>query len=116
MARNQTRYGNIDGIKKMAKEYGVASNPLFLSALENYETVQKAIEQINKILFDDDILTTKEYVKGRENVYIHPAIKELPRHIDMANKTRACMIDIIEKFGTIGEKDPLQSFLGGDRQ
>lgn len=114
MIKSKAIYGNIAGIKKMAKVYGVEKNPLFISALQNYETCQKAIEQINSILSEEELLVTKEYVKSRENIYIHPAIKELPRHLDMANKTRACIIEIIEKFGDCGKGDELQQYLGGE--
>ena len=83
----------------MAADYGVADNPLFVQTLKNYETIQKAIEITNGILAAEDMTISKEYVKGRENLYMHPAIKELPKQIDAANKTVDKMLDIIERLG-----------------
>ena len=99
MAKRTKKYFDIAEIKKMAADYGVADNPLFLQTLKNYETAQKAIEITNAILESEDMTISKEYVKGRENLYMHPAIKELPRQIEAANKTVDKLLDIIEKLG-----------------
>ena len=99
MAKVKSRYFNIKEVVGMAAEYGVADNPLFVQTLKNYETVQKAIEMTNAILDSEDMTISKEYVKGRENLYMHPAIKELPKQIDAANKTVDKLLDIIERLG-----------------
>mgnify|MGYP007012502424 CR=1 FL=1 len=99
MAKRTKKYFDIADVKKMAAEYGVADNPLFVQTLKNYETIQKAIEITNSILESDDMTISKEYVKGRENLYMHPAIKELPKQIEAANKTVDKMMDIIDKLG-----------------
>ncbi len=99
MGKRTAKYFNIAQVKKMAAEYGVADNALFVQTLKNYETVQKAIEITNAILESEDMTISKEYVKGRENLYMHPAIKELPRQIEAANKTVDKLLDIIEKLG-----------------
>lgn len=85
---------------KLAKEYKVEKNALFLTAIRQYEVQQKVIRNINEILSEaDEMITTKEYVKGRENVYSHPLVKELPKHADSANKTVATILNIIQQFG-----------------
>ena len=99
MAKARAKYFDIKQVKQMAAEYGVAENPLFVQTLKNYETVQKAIEMTNAILDSEDMTISKEYVKGRENLYMHPAIKELPKQIDAANKTVDKLLDIIERLG-----------------
>ena len=99
MARSKAKYFDIKQVIQMAKDYGVSENPLFVQTLKNYETVQKAIEMTNAILDSEDMTISKEYVKGRENLYMHPAIKELPKQIDAANKTVDKLLDIIEKLG-----------------
>lgn len=112
MAKVTKKYFDIDAIIEMARSYGVAENPLFVQTLNNYATVQKSIEQIDRILADEDMTTTKEYVKGRENLYLHPAIKELPKHIEAANKTLDKLLDIIEKLGSESRQhDELLNFL-----
>jgi len=99
MSKRKAKYFDIKQVIQMATEYGVDKNPLFVQTLKNYETIQKAIEMTNEILISDDMTISKEYVKGRENLYMHPAIKELPKQIEAANKTVDKLLDIIEKLG-----------------
>ncbi len=99
MAKSKAKYFDVKQVIQMATDYGVADNPLFVQTLKNYETVQKAIEMTNEILNSDAMTISKEYVKGRENLYMHPAIKELPKQIDVANKTVDKLLDIIERLG-----------------
>lgn len=97
MARKNKTYKDLVA---MAEAYGVAENALFLTALNQYCTQQKVIEQINNILLQEDsLLTKKEYVKNRENVYAHPLIRELPKHSDAANRTASVILDIIKTLG-----------------
>ena len=97
MARKGKTY---TAIMKMAADYGVEKNALFLTALSQYCTQQKVIEQIQQILLEEDsLLTKKEYVKNRENVYAHPLIRELPKHSDAANRTAGVILDIIKTLG-----------------
>ncbi len=108
MASKGTTYAKL---KRMAKDYGVDKNAMFVTALEQYAVQQKVIENINLILSDsEDLMTTKEYVKGRENVYSHPLVKELPKHSDAANRTANLMLDIIK---TLGHKKQTGSKLEG---
>ena len=88
-----------DELLKMAMEYGVDKNALFVSAAKQYTVQMKIIDSIEKILSDADLIVSKEYVKSRENVYSHPLVKELPKHADSANRTLASMLDIISKLG-----------------
>ena len=111
MGKKQEKYFDKEAIMKMAKEHGVDKNALFLQTLKNYETVQRSIEEIDQIIGASSELTiSKEYVRGRENLYLHPAIKELPKQIDAANKTLDKMLDIIDRLGTPKSSDPFVDF------
>ena len=111
MAKVREKYFDKESIMAMAAAYGVADNALFLQTLKNYETIQKSIEGIDQIVNQNDDLTiSKEYVKGRENLYLHPAIKELPKQIDASNKTLDKLLDIIEKLGTPKQDDPFVDY------
>ncbi len=88
------------GLMKMAKRYGVEKNEMFIAAAGQYITQREVIDEIQKKLKEEgDFVTVKEYVKGRENVCVHPLIRELPKHSDSANKTLATMLEIIKAFG-----------------
>lgn len=54
---------------------------------------------------DGSAVSSKEYVKGRENVYSNPLVKDLPRHLDSANRTLQTMLEIITKLGRKQEKE-----------
>lgn len=90
----------------LAKEYNVEKNALFIAAAQQYELQQSVISMIRQQLEDDgSAVSTKEYVKGRENVYANPLIRELPKHADSANRTLTTMLDIITKLGKKTEKE-----------
>ncbi len=84
----------------MAKQYGVEKNALFIAAANQYVLQQQVLERIKASLDEEDECTvSKEYVKGRANVYVNPLLKELPKQSDSANKTLQTMLDIITKLG-----------------
>ena len=86
-------------IVRIAEECGVRDNPFFEDTLKIYESQRQKLEALDKSIAESGMLVTKEYVKGRENLYMHPAIKELPKQIDVANKTVDKLLDIIERLG-----------------
>lgn len=96
MARKTATYKDL---LRLAEEYGVDDNALFLSAAKEYEIQRKVIVMIEEALANGDPIVVKEYVKGRENTMAHPLIKELPKHIDSANKTLRTMLEIITSIG-----------------
>lgn len=112
MDKQREKRTDLNRLMKMAKEYGVDTNALFLSSLDIYMTQKQAIDMIREVFEVDDVTTTKEYVKGRENVYLHPAIKELPRHTDAINKTTSQLLDIIKVLGyKSNDRDELIDFI-----
>ena len=106
-----TDYFDLKAIMSLAKEKGVSEDALFLQTLKNYQTIQLAIAKIDEILKNDETTITKEYVKGRENIYLHPAIKELSKLSDSSNKTLTMLLTIIEKNGNDSKHDELFEFL-----
>lgn len=101
---------------KMAKDYGVDKNPLFLAQLNQFETQQKVITKMREALDEEnELLIVKEYVKTRENVYAHPLIRELPKHTDAANRTASTILDIIKTLGHKKAKgSKLEAFLSDE--
>ena len=100
---------------RLAEEYGVDENALFLSAAKQYELQRKVIGMIEEAIANGDALVNRVNVKNGENLEAHPLIKELPKHIDSANKTLRTMLDIITGLGikkSVGSK--LGDFLNGE--
>lgn len=88
----------------LAKRYSLEDNELFISCANQYDLQTKVIEKMRAAIDKDDLLCTKEYVKGRENVMANPLVKELPKHMDSANKTLTMMLNIITSMGGVEEK------------
>jgi hypothetical protein len=90
---------------ELAKRYNLESNEMFISCAQTYEQQLKIIKKLQDEVSGSELLCTKEYVKGRENLMANPLVKELPKHTDSANKTLALMLDILTKLGS-QEKTP----------
>lgn len=88
-------------LMELAKLYGVDQNALFVAAAAQYQTQQAIIAKIKReIAKEKTLTTTKSYVADKENQYVHPLVKELPKHAESANRTAATLLDIITKIGT----------------
>lgn len=102
-------------ILRMAEESGLQTNYFFATTFDRYRTQLKILEELKKSIDEDGALVTKEYVKGRGNLYASPAISEYNRTTDSANKTVGTLIRIIKSFGSDAkeEVDPLMELING---
>lgn len=105
-------------ILKIAENYNVDKNFFFITAFRRYMVQIKILNELEATLKEDGVLVTKEYVKGRQNVYSHPAIQDFNRTTDSANKTVATLMKIIKNFNvdeeeTEAEEDPLLKAITG---
>ena len=103
-------------IIRMAEESGVQSNFLFITTFKRYQVQLNILNELEKSMKDDGMLVTKEYVKGRENLYTHPAVGDYNRTTDSANKTVATLMRIINNFGVhenAESDDPLLRMING---
>ena len=88
-----------DELLRMAKQYGVDQNALFLTAAKQYDLQQRVIEMLKAGIEESELTTSKTYISGQPNDYAAPLVKELPKHSDAANRTAAVILDIIVKLG-----------------
>lgn len=103
-------------IIKMAQESGVQSNYLFITTFDRYRTQLNILDQLKEKISDEDVLVSKEYVKGSKNLYTNPAITEYNKTTDSANKTASTLIRIIKSFNVEESEtvdDPLMNILNG---
>ena len=101
---------------QIAERYGVEQNFFFLTTFKRYQVQLKILNDLEKTIKQDGILVTKEYVKGRKNVYSHPAISDYNRTTDSANKTIVTLMKIITTLRDKqddNESDPLLEILSG---
>lgn len=101
-----------------AKDIGIADDFLFLSTLERYETQVEILRRLQEIIDEGDAVVTKEYVRGRGNLYTNPAITEYNKTTDSANKTVQTLDNLMksqmaEVLKREKQQDPLINLLGG---
>ena len=94
------------------KIFEVNNDEDFKAAAMTYAEEVKLIAQMRTQLEEDGMTVEKEYVKGRQNVCIHPLVTEIPKHVDCANRTLGIIGDIIAKRGKkrLDEEDGLREF------
>ena len=117
MAKKKSLKKQAKEIIKIAEEAGVQTNYFFLTTFQRYQTQISVLEKLQNIIDETDTLVTKEYVKGRENLYTNPAITEYNRTTDSANKTVNTLIKIINGFKKEDEErdeDPLLKIINGE--
>lgn len=105
-------------ILRIAEKHGVEQNFFFITTFKRYQVQINILNELEKKIQEDGTLVTKEYVKGRKNVYSHPAISDYNRTTDSANKTVTTLIKIIKTLrtgdGDDEDDDVLMRVLSGD--
>lgn len=105
-------------IMQIAEESGVQSNYFFATTFQRYQVQLRILDELEKSMGEEGMLVSKEYVKGRANLYSNPAVSEYNRTTDSANKTVATLMRIIHNFsmGEQQEEDPLMSAINGGEE
>ena len=104
-------------ILKIAEEGGVHQNFFFMTTFKRYQVQIQMLNDLERALKERGTLITKEYVKGRQNLYDNPAINAYNRTSDSANRTVATIMKIISGFdddeNKEKEEDPLMKIING---
>ena len=85
-------------ILRIAEKFGVEQNFLFITTFKRYQVQLSILNELEKKIKEDGSLVTKEYVKGRENLYTHPAIAEYNKTSTSANQTVATLIKVVKSL------------------
>ena len=103
-------------IIKIAEESGVQSNFFFLTTFKRYQVQLNMLNDLEKAIKEDGATVTKEYVKGRKNVYSNPALRDYNTTTDSANRTVATLMKIIKNYNVndkTEDEDPLFKIING---
>lgn len=117
MSKKTTLEEKAKEILKIAEKHGVEQNYFFITTFKRYQVQLKILDDLEKTINEEGILVTKEYVKGRKNVYSHPAIADYNRTTDSANKTVSTLMKIIvtlRKDDSGKKDDPLLKIISGN--
>ena len=103
-------------ILKLAEESGLQSNYFFVTTFQRYQVQLEILDELEKAIKDAGMLVSKEYVKGRKNLYTNPAVSDFNRTTDSANKTVATLLRILKSFDgneAQEDRDPLMDIING---
>ena len=92
-------------ILEIAQKFGAEQNFLFITTFKRYQVQLSILQELELKIREDGSLVTKEYVKGRGNLYTHPAIGEYNKTSTSANQTVATLIKIIKSLRKDDEDD-----------
>lgn len=106
-------------ILRMAEDTGVQTNFFFVTTFKRYQVQLSNLFELEKAIKETGTLVTKEYVKGRANIYVNPAVTEYNKTTDSANRTVTTLMKIIKGFAKEEEErdadyDPLMAFINGE--
>ena len=109
--------GQAEEILKIAAQHGVEQNFFFITTFKRYQVQINILTDLEKTIRSEGTLVTKEYVKGRGNVYTHPAIAEYNRTSTAANQTVTTLMKIITTLRDEQDAgaDELMNFLRGGK-
>ena len=104
-------------ILRIAEKSGAQSNFFFITTFKRYQVQLSILNDLEKSLKENGMTVTKEYVKGRGNLYSNPAIADYNRTTDSANKTVATLMRILKNYGvdeqSTDDIDPLLDIING---
>lgn len=106
-------------ILRIAEETGVQTNFFFVTTFKRYQVQLNNLSELEKAIKETGTLVTKEYVKGRANIYVNPAVTEYNKTTDSANRTVTTLMKIIKGFakedeGRGSDCDPLMAIINGE--
>lgn len=87
------------GIMQEASEKGFDDDASFKTSYHLLEVQIEMLEALEKSFKEDGSTVSKEYVKGRENIYIHPAVREYTKICDSAFNKIVKLKEMMDKSG-----------------
>ena len=87
-----------DKLLELAEQKGVQTNYFFRTTFERYLTQLAILDELKEAIGEHGTTVTKEYVKGRQNIVINPAITEFNKTTTAANNTVQTLIKIIQSL------------------
>lgn len=94
-----------------AEEKGVQTNFFFVTTFKRYQVQMKILADLEKEINDIGATVSKEYVKGRKNIYTNPAITEYNKTSTAANGTVATLMNILKTLTAEDEEGTSQTKL-----
>lgn len=98
-------------ILEKARAKGIEHTFMFTTTFQRYVELISHMAELQKSLKDDKLMITKEYVKGRKNLYVHPALAAYNQTAAQANNTaKILMTFIVQPLSDGEDKDDFDMF------
>ena len=88
----------VSEILKKAQDRGASSSYFFLTTFQRYQRQLETLKALEQSIDEIGPTVVKEYVKGRENICINPAITEYNKTATAANNTVSTLVKIVDAF------------------
>jgi len=99
------------GILQEAIDSGLGDDASFKTSYHLLEVQIEMLDALEKSFKEDGATITKEYVKGRENICIHPAVDKYTKTSDSAFNKIVKLKEMIDKSTDTSTTDELDEFL-----
>lgn len=100
------------GILEEAAKTGFDKDASFLTSYHLLQVQIEMLDSLEKSFREDGATITKEYVKGRENVYVHPAVDKYAKTSDSAFNKILKLKEMVKKE-EIENNDSFDDFIDG---
>lgn len=81
-----------------AEAKGVQTNFFFVTTFKRYQVQMQILSDLEREIKELGATVSKEYVKGRKNVYTNPAITEYNKTATAANGTVGTLMAILKQL------------------
>lgn len=85
----------VEKIIDSAKKTGADNSLFFIKTFEQYKNLLKLQSDCLRAIENEGSMVTKEYVKGRGNLYVNPAMKTYDSLCKTTNQTVSTLIKIV---------------------
>lgn len=82
-------------ILEKAQAKGVEHSFMFVTTFKRYQEHIMHLAELQKAIASEGTMVTKEYVKGRANIYVNPAINAYNSTANAADKTAQLLLRYI---------------------
>lgn len=90
-------------ILQKATDKGAEHSFMFTTTFKRYEEQISRLAELQKIIKEEGLLVSKEYVKGRKNLYINPAVNAYNATCAGADRTAQLLLRCIIQPLTDGD-------------
>ncbi len=98
-------------ILKKAREKGDEQALLFETIFQQYLETLDHRQKLREAIVNDGTTVTKEYVKGRQNIYVHPALAAYAQQGKLLLNTAQTLMTLIrEKIADSDDQDDFDLF------